>query len=178
MQKVPVETIGSNDAKIGMQALFNDKRKMQEQAEKEGAEIIEIPLPDNPGATRHAGIPAEAVGAMAKALADQADGLRQQNPTLNDDMIRTLITTNGGLSIAKFMKMYPGIFYTFTARETQGETRGRMLQVIMLKMQLEKGNISREDSHGLLADLFGVNEQQRADLRSNLEKIAESQKKN
>ena len=53
MQKVPVETIGENDAKIGMQALFNDKRKMQEQAEKEGAEIIEIPLPDGqPG--RHA----------------------------------------------------------------------------------------------------------------------------
>lgn len=170
---------GEYNQVMGMSAAVSTREAMRAKAEKEGATIIEVPLPDAPGATRHGGITAEALGAMAKALADEADALRAKHPDIRDDsIIRAMIVTSGGDSVTKFVRKYPAIFHTFTDRGTIGETRGRMLQVIKLKMQLERKAISPEESHSLLADLFGVNAQQRAELRENLAKMAkESEKK-
>ena len=159
-------------ANMHMQTVVAEKEKMVKRAKDEGATIIEVPLPNNPGAIRNAGIPAEAIGQMANIVATDADSLRAKNPTLSDDIIRAMIVTNGGVKLERFFRKYPAIFHTFTSRETQGEVRGRMLQVIKLKMKLEQGEISPDESHNLLSDLFGVNAEKRAELKEQLEKMA------
>ena len=173
MTNVPLSVDNSQNDSIKMSAAFARKDEMKERAKKEGAKIIEVPLPDAPGATRHGGIPAEAVGQMASIISERADDIRKANPKLTDEVVRTMIVVHGGENVEKFIKKYPAIFHTFTARETNGEVRGRMMQVIKLKMQLEKGNITPDDSHCLLADLFGVNAQQREELRKSLQDINE-----
>ncbi len=171
MADIPLSVDKSKNDSIQMSAAFAKKHEMKQKAKEEGATIIEVPLPDAPGATRHAGIPAEAVGQMASIIAERADDIRKANPKLTDEVVRTMIVVHGGENVEKFIKKYPAIFHTFTARETKGEERGRMMQVIKLKMQLEKGNITPDQSHCLLADLFGVNAQQREELRKSLQEI-------
>ena len=51
---------------------------MVQRAKEEGAIIIEVPLPNNPGAVRNAGIPAEAIGQMAYIIANEVDPLREK----------------------------------------------------------------------------------------------------
>ena len=91
----------------------------------------------------------------------------------SDDVIRAMVVTDGGANLEKFFRKYPAVFHTFTSRETKGEIRGRMLQVIKLKMKLEQGEITPDESHNLLSDLFGVNAEKRAEMKEQLEKIAE-----
>ena len=157
---------------MNVSAAISTQEAMRAKAAETGAKIVDVPLPSDPGATRHAGVPAEAVGAMARVVAEEADRLRERHPGLPDEAIRTMLVVDRGESMEKFVRKYPAIFHTFTSRETRGELRGRMMQVIKLKMQLENGEVTPDQSGPLLADLFGVNAQQRAEVREALAREA------
>lgn len=173
LKDVPIETTGKTMPGVKMSGMLADKEEAKRLAKKTGAKILEMPDVDK--ARYSIGMPADLVGSLCKSVADDADSMRRDRPELSDDHVREALCQKEEQYI-KLAKGYPAIFHTFTDRDCKGEERGRMLQVIKLKLRLERGEISRDDSHNLLSDLFGVNEQKRKELREAMVAIEQSQK--
>jgi hypothetical protein len=166
-----MSTVGGASSGLKVSTGLSNSAQLRKEADKSGAKVIDIPMASE-NSTKTGAMPAEKVAAMAKAFGEDAERLRREKPGIeNDDVIRAIILTEQSGSANVFVKSYPSIFFTFTSRTTTAPERAKLLQVIMLKHRLEEKKIDPDESQSLLANILGVTDEKKAEVREALRKM-------
>ena len=146
---------------------FADPEKIKKQALRQKNMYYEAPLPENVAKLTDEDIPYEVLSEMAQEAHKEFKSIYDKNKALSDEQIRLKIIENRP-NLAKLAKANWTIWSKFTDREKDENTRQKMLQTILIAQKVTRGQLDPEEAKAYVSDLMGVNEQKRAEIRSQL----------